>query len=250
MKVNAVKNIVRKNFPKFGVNKRQEISRLLYEISRIEGNPPENIIEEILRETSDFTGIKQCLIRRRFPVRSASGEPFKPYLPKLELDPSDKVRIRSFKIGPKNIYVEAKAGKGPLIGRLKKAFPLNAALRCIEAGFTVGFHFDPIIHHAGWERQYKSVVDQLFNTIDAKVIRWISLGTLRFAPALKKVIEVRFPQTRILDAELAPDFDGKMRYSKTLRIEIYKKMLKWIRKRSKRVPVYLCMENKEVLFSI
>jgi len=37
-----------------------------------------------------------------------------------------------------------------------------------------------------------------------------------------------------------------MRYIKPLRVNIYKKMLSWIREYSKDVFVYLCMEPKEI----
>ena len=75
-------------------------------------------------------------------------------------------------------------------------------------------------------------------------ISWISLGTLRFNPKLKTVIEQRFPNNKILNEELVLEFDGKLRYSMQSRLAIYKKIFSWIRQYSKSVLVYLCMEPK------
>jgi len=35
-------------------------------------------------------------------------------------------------------------------------------------GYPLGFHFDPIISHEGWERGYEETVLQLFKQIDPK----------------------------------------------------------------------------------
>jgi spore photoproduct lyase len=43
-----------------------------------------------------------------------------------------------------------------------------------------------------------------------------------------------------------PNPDGKLRYFQPLRIEMYRKMLRWIRRRAPIVKVYLCMESKHV----
>ncbi len=122
---------------------------------------------------------------------------------------------------------------------------LSAAQKCCDAGYLVGFHFDPIIYSFDWENLYKELLNRLFKKIDPANIAWISLGTFRFAPRLKTIIEQRFPQSKILNEELILDFDKKLRYSQQLRTHIYKKMLSWIRKYSSSVFVYLCMEPKK-----
>jgi len=38
-----------------------------------------------------------------------------------------------------------------------------------------------------------------------------------------------------------------LRYFKPIRIEIYRRMLEWIRKHGGQVPIYVCMERPEVL---
>lgn len=123
---------------------------------------------------------------------------------------------------------------------------IASALSCIKAGFKVGFHFDPILYYDNWLKDYLRVVDYLFDVIKVESIAWISLGTLRFSPSLKKIIENRFPKNKILDEEFILGFDKKMRYPLNLRIMMYKKMIKGIRKRNKKSLFYLCMEEKNV----
>ena len=63
---------------------------------------------------------------------------------------------------------------------------------------------------------------------------------------LKKTIENRFPGNTILDEELITGYDGKIRYDMELRKDIYDKMTKWIKQRSNKVFVYLCMEDSSL----
>ncbi|MCM8758034.1 MAG: hypothetical protein NC903_03120, partial [Candidatus Omnitrophica bacterium] len=148
--------------------------------------------------------------------------------------------VVSWSLNPQKIIKECEFYTADLKERIE------SAVICTQAGFKVGFHFDPIIYYSGWQRDYKEVVDYLFDNIKEDRISWISLGTLRFNPRLKKIIENRFPENRILDEEFIFGFDNKLRYPRTLRFNIYKKMLGFIRKRAKYVWVYLCMEEKVI----
>jgi spore photoproduct lyase len=75
---------------------------------------------------------------------------------------------------------------------------------------------------------------------------WISLGTFRFMPPLKAIIEDRFPRSKIVYGEFINGLDGKMRYFKPLRIDLYRKIISWIRELAPDVRIYLCMEDEEV----
>jgi len=123
---------------------------------------------------------------------------------------------------------------------------LMAAEKCVATGFKIAFHFDPIIYFQGWEKHYEPLVNEIFDRIDAKRIAWISLGTLRISPRLKKIVEGRFPENTILDEEMILGYDEKLRYHQKVRTDIYQKMTSWIRSRGPDVQHYLCMEEKEV----
>jgi spore photoproduct lyase len=84
---------------------------------------------------------------------------------------------------------------------------LKAAGRCASWGYPLAFHFDPLIIYNGCEEDYKQCVQQLFSHIDPARIAWISLGTLRFMPALKEIIQQRFADSRIVYGEFITGLD-------------------------------------------
>ena len=123
---------------------------------------------------------------------------------------------------------------------------LSAAKKCMEAGFKIGFHFDPMIYYSEWEHDYKYVVDKIFEYINPQHIIWISLGALRYPPHLDNIIRERHPQSKIVYGELFPGIDGKLRYFKPIRIDMFAKMYRWIKHYDEKIFVYLCMESSEV----
>jgi spore photoproduct lyase len=123
---------------------------------------------------------------------------------------------------------------------------LHAAQQCESWGYPLGFHFDPLIIYDGCEADYKRVIQQLFSKISPDNIAWISLGALRFMPSLKPVVERRFPNSKIMYGEFILGLDGKMRYFKPIRIDLYGKLVSWIREYAPHVCVYFCMEDDDV----
>jgi len=123
---------------------------------------------------------------------------------------------------------------------------LEAARTCQREGYSVGFHFDPLIEHASWKEDYARTVDFLDRYVLPSKVVWISLGCLRFMPSLKGVIRRRFPGTRILDGEFIPGLDGKMRYIKPVRTEMYYFMKEKLAHWGMGKGVYLCMESGDV----
>ncbi len=148
--------------------------------------------------------------------------------------------VVSWSLNPAKIIEQEELGTAPLKDRI------DAAKKCQESGYPLGFHFDPIIYHEGWEREYKEAILQLFEQIDPGRVIWISLGGFRYPPRLRTVAEERFPETNIFLGELFPGKDAKFRYLKEIRVEIYQKMVRWLKETSSDLFVYLCMESKEV----
>jgi spore photoproduct lyase len=121
---------------------------------------------------------------------------------------------------------------------------IAAAKKVIKKGYRVGFHFDPMIYHEGWEQGYRAVVELLADNIPPEAIAWVSIGALRFMPQLKGIAQRRFPGTRMYTGEFLPGFDGKMRYLQEIRLEMFKKMAGWFKDLLPGVFVYFCMENE------
>jgi spore photoproduct lyase len=123
---------------------------------------------------------------------------------------------------------------------------LNAARQAQAWGYPLAFHFDPMIIYPNAAEEYAQVIRMLFDQIAADNIAWISLGTLRFMPALQPIIKQRFPESNIIYGEFITGLDGKMRYFKPLRIQLYRQVIETIRNLAPEVLVYFCMEDEEV----
>jgi len=121
-----------------------------------------------------------------------------------------------------------------------------AARRCQQAGFVLAFHFDPLIHYPGWHDEYGEVVQLLEKYIDPGSIIWISMGSFRYMPDLKWIIKRRFPDTHIFNGEFIRGLDGKLRYFKPIRVEMYAKVFEKLKKWHNDLGVYLCMESDDV----
>ena len=148
--------------------------------------------------------------------------------------------VVSWSLNPPRTIEEEEMGTAFLKERI------DAARRCQEKGYPLGFHFDPLIYHENWEKEYQEAIFQLFKQVDHGRVVWISLGGFRYPPELKPIAEERFPKTKVFLGELFPGKDGKFRYLKEIRVEMYQKMVRWLREVDPDLFIYLCMESKEV----
>lgn len=157
----------------------------------------------------------------------------------LNLDHGGRTVV-AWSLNPQTIIDKEEPGCASLAERLE------AAQQCQQAGYKIAFHFDPLIYYSSWEEDYRSVVDDIFERINPLNIVWISLGTFRFPTSLKPIIKQRFPRSKIIYEEFVPGQDGKMRYLKPIRVDMYSKVISWIRAHDPRIFVYLCMESTDV----
>jgi spore photoproduct lyase len=148
--------------------------------------------------------------------------------------------IVAWSLNPPSVIQSEERGTAGMKARLR------AAAQCEAWGYPLAFHFDPLILYDGWEKDYERLVKDLFNAVSAENVVWISLGSFRFMPSLKPIVQKRFPRSKIVYGEFIPGVDGKMRYFKPLRIELYQRMATWIREMAPGVVIYFCMEDEEV----
>jgi len=157
----------------------------------------------------------------------------------LDLDHGGKTVV-SWSVNPEKVAKEEELNASTLVERLE------AARKCQQKGYPIGLHFDPLIHYPEWKRDYRGVIEKVFERIDGKGIIWVSLGGFRFPPSLKPIIRNRFPASKILCAELFPGNDGKFRYLKSVRVEMYREIVHRLRDYEPSLFIYLCMESQEV----
>lgn len=123
---------------------------------------------------------------------------------------------------------------------------VRAAKLMAESGFGVAFHFDPMIYTDGWQDLYRDAAHELLDAIPHEKIRWISIGGLRYQPQLKTIALKRRPETSLFLDESVPGDDGKIRYLRSQRTEMFGFLNKVIKDRAPSVYTYLCMESKPV----
>lgn len=158
----------------------------------------------------------------------------------LSEEPAENI-ITAWSLNTELMAEKEEKGAPPVRDRIEAAFEVQ------NRGFRVAFHFDPLILYPGWEKGYEAVIKRLFSRIDPSRIAWISLGSLRFPKQLKSLIRKRFPSTKIIYQEMIKGIDGKLRYFKPLRIKLYQKIVNAIRfYGNEKVPLYFCMESKEI----
>jgi spore photoproduct lyase len=157
----------------------------------------------------------------------------------LPLGPNPQV-IFAWSLNPEEIVRSEEKFSAPLEARLK------AAARAAAAGFRLAFHFDPLVYFPGWQEAYRRTVARLGALVPVESIAWISLGALRFLPSLRPLIHRRFPASRLAAQEMVRAPDGKFRYFKNLRIDLYTHLKECLAPAAPQALLYLCMESPRV----
>jgi spore photoproduct lyase len=124
---------------------------------------------------------------------------------------------------------------------------IKALEKTAKAGYLIGLHFDPMIYHDGWEKGYKSLIEKVFDAALPDRIAWISIGSLRFNPEMKKRMDNNYPDNRLTCAEMVLGDDAKVRYVKPLRVSMYNFLYKELKQYvTNENLIYLCMERWDV----
>ena len=162
------------------------------------------------------------------------------------------IRLKyNYKKKLKNIVISWSLNPQEVIKREELLTPnlysrLTAMEEVQKKGYKIGIHFDPIVIFKGWKNAYSDLIKEISKIIDPSAIAWWSLGALRFPYSLREYI-FKHRDSRLFEGELVKGHDGKYRYFKPLRLELFhyvkEKILTII---SPDVPLYLCMEDKEV----
>ena len=157
--------------------------------------------------------------------------------------PPDKI-VLSWSVNPRKL-VESDEYKATAIEER-----LQAAERAAKKGFMIGLHFDPIIYLPEWRENYLQLIELIGNYVDPKQIAWISLGSLRYPPHLKETVQRNYPKSRIFSGEQISGIDGKTRYLRPLRMEMYRTIHHKLKEVLGDVFIYFCMESQDIWESI
>jgi spore photoproduct lyase len=148
--------------------------------------------------------------------------------------------VVSWSLNPREVIEREELLTPDLVSRL------GAVEKAQAHGYKIGIHFDPIVIFAGWQAAYLQLVKEIARVIEPSRIAWWSLGALRFPYSLREHI-FKHRDSHLFEGELVKGHDGKYRYFKPLRLQLFCYMKQIIQANiSKDVPLYLCMEGKEV----
>jgi spore photoproduct lyase len=148
--------------------------------------------------------------------------------------------IVSWSLNPQPVITAEEHGTASLEERLA------AAERCLKKDFPVGFHLDPVIYHAEWEKNYDTLVDEICRRFSPKQIPFMSIGALRFQPEQRHLMRERFGmKSFVTSAEMFPSADGKLRYPVALRTQMFERIRQRFLNHDPAWKIFLCMETPE-----
>ena len=154
----------------------------------------------------------------------------------LDLDHRGKT-VLSWSLAPEFIVKREEVKTASLKERLA------AMKKVAQAGYKIGIHMDPVIVHSDWKENYASLIDQIFKTVSADQIHWMSVGTLRFPARQQKIMQKRFPKNQEVFEGLISTNKRFVHYSKNLREEIYSYFHTRLSPHIPKEKVFSCMEE-------
>jgi spore photoproduct lyase len=157
----------------------------------------------------------------------------------LDVDPRERTVV-AWSVNARQIIDSEEHGTASLDRRIA------AAQRVQQAGYRLGFHFDPLIEFEGWEGAYERAIEDIFSVVDRRRVAWVSLGSLRLTSGLAAAVRARRDARHIVASELVSGRDGKSRVWRGLRLRMYRTVLRALERVAGGVPTYLCMEPPAV----
>lgn len=154
--------------------------------------------------------------------------------------PASKNTIVSWSINPQAVVEKEEHGTASLSERL------DAARCCLDYGYQVALHIDPVIWHEEWKQNYSLLLDEIHARFRPQELPYISLGALRFQSDQKDIMRERFGMDSWVNrAEMFKSSTGKMRYDQSLREEMFQFILQKFKALDPHWKVFLCMETPE-----
>jgi spore photoproduct lyase len=132
-------------------------------------------------------------------------------------------------------------------GTPSSAARLSAMRACAVAGYPVRAVLMPLIPVEDWADQYRALIDDLLDT--AQLDR-ITLGGICIYRSARQLMERRIGAandiTRNLATEPGRDGDGRERFTRRHRIEMYRFLIDLIRAHDPALQIGLCLEEQAV----
>jgi spore photoproduct lyase len=126
---------------------------------------------------------------------------------------------------------------------------LNAMRRCAQAGYPVRAVVMPIIPVDDWQALYGVFLAALLESVP---LSRITLGSVCSYPQAQRLMELKLGKrnaiSRLLGRGVAKSDDGRLRFSRSTREEVYRYLVECIRRQRPDLEVGLCLED-EAMFA-
>ncbi|MBN1421094.1 MAG: hypothetical protein JXP34_20145 [Planctomycetes bacterium] len=157
----------------------------------------------------------------------------------LDLEHRGRTAV-AFSLSPDAVASLYEPGAPPPAARIR------AAARIRSAGYPVRWQLMPLIPIPGWRDAYADLIARAFGA--ARPER-ITLGGVCSFPAARGLLRAHVPpaspiRLALEGGEVGPD--GRLRYRRALRVDLYRELIGIIRDHDPAVPIALCLEEEEV----
>lgn len=156
----------------------------------------------------------------------------------IDLEPLKNIVV-SFSLNPEAIVHSYERRTPSLSHRLA------ALIRLCKEGFIIGIHLDPIIYTPEFESNYRTLVAELAklpHTVKNNLIKYISLGTMRFN---RDFFKQNPGLSNLVSEEMHIGFDKKIRYQRPLRLYMSKFLEQELLTAGfAKEKIYYCMEEE------
>jgi len=126
---------------------------------------------------------------------------------------------------------------------------LDAMRRCAQAGYPVRVVVMPIIPVADWQETYGRFMVTLLESIP---LSRITLGSICSYPQAQRLMELKLGRQDAISTLLgrgpAKSDDGRLRFSRSTREEVYRYLVECIRRQRPDLEIGLCLED-EAMFA-
>lgn len=157
----------------------------------------------------------------------------------LDCDHAGNVVV-SWSINAPSVIKQEEHGTAPFEERLA------AARKCLDRGFQIAFHIDPLIYHPEWKNSYQELISALHSQFRPSEVNVISVGALRFQPEQRHMMRERFGmKSLVAGAEMFQSEGGKLRYDQDLRNEMFNFVIHGLKSLNPAWKIFMCMETPE-----
>ncbi len=128
---------------------------------------------------------------------------------------------------------------------------LEAMRRCAQAGYPVRAVVMPIIPVADWQETYARFMAMLLESVP---LSRLTLGSVCSYPQALRLMELKLGKrnaiSTLLDRGPAKSDDGRFRFSRSTREEVYRCLVECIRRQRPDLEIGLCLEDEAMFASL